>query len=173
MPELEIICGTAALDAARRDWQAARRPKEPNMSDAPLAELARCLPDLRLLTEPGDLEHYGRDWTRRWTPAPLAIAFGCAMAGVATLLAVLTLSRGITAGIGMAILVAMYLGNIVAQIDTRFDVLATISAFHYFDATPIIDSGVFPWGAFALYMAVAVLGWVVALLLFRRRDLAV
>ncbi len=23
---------------------------------------------------PGDLEHYGRDWTRRWTPAPLAIA---------------------------------------------------------------------------------------------------
>jgi len=44
------------------------------MSDAPLAELTRCLPDLRLLTEPGDLEHYGRDWTRRWTPAPLAIA---------------------------------------------------------------------------------------------------
>ncbi|MDE2155203.1 MAG: FAD-binding oxidoreductase [Xanthomonadaceae bacterium] len=44
------------------------------MSDNPLAELARCLPDLRLLTEPGDLEHYGRDWTRRWTPAPLAIA---------------------------------------------------------------------------------------------------
>ncbi|GFZ95169.1 FAD-binding oxidoreductase [Dyella caseinilytica] len=39
-----------------------------------LAELSRRLPDLRLLTEAGDLEHYGRDWTRRWTPAPLAIA---------------------------------------------------------------------------------------------------
>ncbi|KAG0755430.1 hypothetical protein G6F22_020613 [Rhizopus arrhizus] len=25
-------------------------------------------------TYPADLEHYGRDWTRRWTPAPLAIA---------------------------------------------------------------------------------------------------
>ncbi len=45
------------------------------MSDSPLAELTRRLPELRLLTDPGDLEHYGRDWTRRWTPAPLAIAF--------------------------------------------------------------------------------------------------
>jgi FAD/FMN-containing dehydrogenase len=27
-----------------------------------------------LKTDPSDLEHYGRDWTRRWTPAPLAIA---------------------------------------------------------------------------------------------------
>ncbi len=44
------------------------------MSDIRLAELSRRLPDLRLLTSPGDLEHYGRDWTRRWTPAPLAIA---------------------------------------------------------------------------------------------------
>ena len=39
-----------------------------------LADLSSRLPELRLLTEPGDLEHYGRDWTRRWTPAPLAIA---------------------------------------------------------------------------------------------------
>ncbi|TAL71658.1 MAG: FAD-binding oxidoreductase [Rhodanobacter sp.] len=39
-----------------------------------LDELAARLPSLRLLREPGDLEHYGRDWTRRWTPAPLAIA---------------------------------------------------------------------------------------------------
>jgi FAD/FMN-containing dehydrogenase len=44
------------------------------MSDPRLAELSRLLPELRLLTAPGDLEHYGRDWTRRWTPAPLAIA---------------------------------------------------------------------------------------------------
>ena len=47
---------------------------ESSMSDAHLAELTRCLPGLRLLTEPGELEYYGRDWTRRWTPSPLAIA---------------------------------------------------------------------------------------------------
>ena len=44
------------------------------MSDVRLADLSRRLPDLHLLTAVGDLEHYGRDWTRRWTPAPLAIA---------------------------------------------------------------------------------------------------
>jgi FAD/FMN-containing dehydrogenase len=43
-------------------------------SDTRLAELAAECPELRLLTGPGDLEHYGRDWTRRWMPAPLAIA---------------------------------------------------------------------------------------------------
>jgi FAD/FMN-containing dehydrogenase len=44
------------------------------MNEQALADLSSRLPDLRLLTEPGDLEHYGRDWTRRWTPAPLAVA---------------------------------------------------------------------------------------------------
>jgi FAD/FMN-containing dehydrogenase len=44
------------------------------MTDARLAELADRLPSLRLLTDPADLEHYGRDWTRRWTPKPLAVA---------------------------------------------------------------------------------------------------
>ncbi|MBB3228958.1 FAD/FMN-containing dehydrogenase [Luteibacter sp. Sphag1AF] len=45
------------------------------MNDPRLADLTRVLPDLKLATDPGDLEHYGRDWTRRWAPAPLAIAF--------------------------------------------------------------------------------------------------
>jgi FAD/FMN-containing dehydrogenase len=44
------------------------------MSDPRLAQLAHSLPQLRLLTAADDLAHYGRDWTRRWTPAPLAIA---------------------------------------------------------------------------------------------------
>lgn len=38
------------------------------------AALLRDLSGVRLLTGPAELEHYGRDWTRRWTPAPLAIA---------------------------------------------------------------------------------------------------
>jgi len=41
---------------------------------APLAELAAQLPHLALKTAPADLEYYGRDWTRRWAPTPLAVA---------------------------------------------------------------------------------------------------
>ncbi|MBB4128941.1 FAD/FMN-containing dehydrogenase [Xanthomonas translucens] len=44
------------------------------MTDPRLDALTHSVPGLRLKTEPADLEHYGRDWTRRWTPAPLAIA---------------------------------------------------------------------------------------------------
>ena len=52
------------------------------MTAAALAELARHLPDLALKTDPADLEHYGRDWTRRWTPAPLAVALPSTVAQV-------------------------------------------------------------------------------------------
>ena len=44
------------------------------MTDPRLELLLQDCPGLRLTTEPAELEHYGRDWTRRWTPAPLAIA---------------------------------------------------------------------------------------------------
>jgi len=43
------------------------------MSTSPLPELVRRLPALVVKTDPSDLEFYGRDWTRRWQPAPLAI----------------------------------------------------------------------------------------------------
>ena len=44
------------------------------MTDPRLESLRQALPGLRLLDAPADLEHYGRDATRRWMPAPLAIA---------------------------------------------------------------------------------------------------
>ena len=44
------------------------------MPDARLTELIRSMPRLQVLTAPNDLEYYGQDWTRRWVPAPLAIA---------------------------------------------------------------------------------------------------
>ncbi len=44
------------------------------MSDPLLDTLRESAPGLRLATTPAELEYYGRDWTRRWTPAPLAVA---------------------------------------------------------------------------------------------------
>ena len=44
------------------------------MNDPRLESLLQACPGLRLKTDPADLEHYGRDWTRRWAPAPLGIA---------------------------------------------------------------------------------------------------
>ncbi len=45
------------------------------MTDPRLDDLRHRLPSLQVSTDPGDLEFHGRDWTRRWTPAPLAVAF--------------------------------------------------------------------------------------------------
>lgn len=45
------------------------------MTDPRLSDLLHQIPGLKVSTDPGDLEHHGRDWTRRWTPAPLAIVW--------------------------------------------------------------------------------------------------
>jgi hypothetical protein len=50
--------------------------------------------------------------------------------------------------------------------------LARLSAFHYFDLKPVIDAGTYPVASSLLYLAVAIGGWLLALALFRRRDLA-
>jgi ABC-2 type transport system permease protein len=102
----------------------------------------------------------------------LSWLFGCAMAGVTTLLAVVTLSRGRTAGIVSGVLVAMYLAWVVAQVSTDWAWLLDVSAWGHFDTTAIIDKGTLPVGDFVLFAAIAVAGWTAALLLFRRRDLA-
>jgi FAD/FMN-containing dehydrogenase len=79
MPESHAL-GRVALDVPLQRWQAANAVAEfavvvgIRMIDARLDQLVRASPDLRLKTEAADLEFYGRDWTRRWTPAPLAIA---------------------------------------------------------------------------------------------------
>ena len=76
MPELCRICGIAALDDCATGWHAALAVStQMPMTDSRIAELARQAPELILATAPADLEFYGRDWTRRWTPAPAAIAF--------------------------------------------------------------------------------------------------
>ena len=56
------------------------------MTDPRLDSLRQALPTLRVSVEPSDLEHYGRDWTRRWTPAPLAIAWPTGVSEVQALL---------------------------------------------------------------------------------------
>jgi ABC-2 type transport system permease protein len=104
--------------------------------------------------------------------AVLSWLFGCAIAGVTTLLSVLTLSRGRAAGIAGGILVVMYLVFVVTQVSTDWAWLAPLSAWDHFDTTPLIDKGVVPGGDMALFAVIAVAGWVAALITFRRRDLA-
>ena len=102
----------------------------------------------------------------------LAWAFASAVAGVTSVLAVITLSRSIAAGVTVAVLLAMYLLFVVAQMQPDLQDLAHLSALYYFQPTPIIDDGIVPVGEVALYAVVALLGWLASLVAFRRRDLA-
>lgn len=101
-----------------------------------------------------------------------AFAMAAAIAGVTSVLAVVLLDRGRAGGLAAAILILMYLLNVVAQLAPDVRDLARLSAFHYFDLKPIIDTGSYPLGDTALFLGVAVAGWTAAIALFRRRDLA-
>lgn len=102
----------------------------------------------------------------------LAFAFGCAIAGSATLLSVLTLSRGTTSAIVGGVLVLMYAVFIVAGVSSDWAWLGPVSAWGHFPTTAVIDEGYVPAGDTSLFAVVAVIGWLGAIVAFRRRDLA-
>lgn len=101
-----------------------------------------------------------------------ALALALAVAGVTTFLAVVLLDRGRAGGLAAGVLIMMYLLNVIAQLSPDLKDLARLSAFHYFDLKPVIDTGAYPLGDSLLYVAVAIGGWLLALVVFRRRDLA-
>lgn len=102
----------------------------------------------------------------------LSFAFGCAVAGVATLVSVVTLSRGATSAVVGGVLAAMYVVFVVAQVADEWAWLAPLSAWNHYPATAVIDDGLVPIGDLALFAAVAMGSWAAALWAFRRRDLA-
>jgi beta-exotoxin I transport system permease protein len=101
-----------------------------------------------------------------------ATAFGVAIAGVTTLLAVLLLDRGRAAAIAAGALVVMYLLNVVAAIAPEYRELGVVSAFRYLDLKGLVSTGAYPVENSLLFLAVGIGGWVLALLAFRSRDLA-
>jgi ABC-2 type transport system permease protein len=102
---------------------------------------------------------------------PSLFAFGAAIAAVTMLLAVLTLSRGRAAGVVAGLLIAMYLLNVVVQIQPDFEALGYLGLFHYLDTAEIISDGAVPWGDLAVLAAIALAGWGLATWRFRTRDL--
>jgi ABC-2 type transport system permease protein len=101
-----------------------------------------------------------------------AAAFGVAVAGPATLAAVVLLDRGRAAGILAGILILMYLLNVVGQLAPDFDAVTQLSAFHYFNLKALISDGTYPFVDSIVFAVAGVTGWVLAIVAFRRRDLA-
>jgi ABC-2 type transport system permease protein len=101
-----------------------------------------------------------------------AFCFAAAISGVTTLLAIISLDRGRAGGLVAGILIVMYLLNVLAALSPDMSGLARLTAFHYFDLQELVETGAYPLGDSLLYLAVAVVGWGLALPVFRRRDLA-
>ena len=114
----------------------------------------------------------GFDAGRFLLALPLLAAFGWAIAAFATLLSVVTLSRGMAGGLTVGVLLAMYLGHIVAGIVPELDWLSRLSIFGYFPAKEVVSTGAMATGDLAVLVGAAVACWGGAVILFGRRDLA-
>lgn len=101
-----------------------------------------------------------------------AVAFGVAVAGPTTLLAVVLLDRGRAAGVAAGVLVLMYLLNVIGALAPDFESVTILSAFRYFDLKELIRNGTYPVVDSLIFVVVGVVGWALALVAFRRRDLA-
>ena len=101
-----------------------------------------------------------------------ALAFGAAIGGPATLLAVLFLDRGRAAAIVGGAVLLMYLINVITALAPDYEALGALSYFRYFDLRDLLGDGVYPVADSLLFAGIAVATWLLALLAFRRRDLA-
>jgi ABC-2 type transport system permease protein len=119
----------------------------------------------------GTLVGAGFDAARFLAAGAVLWLFACAIAGVTSLVAVITLSRSVASAVVAGILIAMYLLNIVAQVQPDFAWLGDLSAFRYAGVGALIDRGTPDWVGIGVFALVAVAGWTASLVLFRRRDL--
>ena len=78
---------------------------------------------------------------------------------------------GARAGVAAGLLLAMYLMNIVAELQADLAWVADFGWFKYLTVTELIDSGAVPWTSIAVFGAVALGGWIASLVVFARRDL--
>ncbi len=101
-----------------------------------------------------------------------ALAFGVAVAGPTALLAVLFLDRGRAAGAAAGVLILMYLLNVVGALAPDFEPVTILSAFRHFALKDLISHGTYPVVDSLVFVLVGVVGWALALMAFRRRDLA-
>jgi hypothetical protein len=99
------------------------------------------------------------------------VAFAAALAGIATLLSVVTLNRGLSAGVVTGGLLAMYLLDAISRIEAGLDWIGTFSAFRYLRSTAAIGDGRLPTAEIALFGIIAICAWGVAVWAFRGRDL--
>ena len=119
----------------------------------------------------GPLIGYPWDAARFLLAGLLLVTSGCAIAAVALLLAVVSLSRAAAGGIVAGALVIMYLLHAIAAIEPSLDGLSYLSVFHYLDPVAAIDAGTVPVQGLAVFTVVAVTCWTASLVAFPRRDL--
>jgi ABC-2 type transport system permease protein len=120
----------------------------------------------------GSLVGAGFDAGRFVLTVPVSFAFAAAIAGVTSLVAAATLNRGLTAGLIGGVFVAMYLVQAIVQMQPALAWIGTFSAFHYIGTIQLIDDGTIPFDSLGILTAVALVGYVGSLVVFRRRDLA-
>jgi ABC-2 type transport system permease protein len=101
-----------------------------------------------------------------------AVAFGAAVAGPTTLLAVVLLDRGRAAGVAAGVLVLMYLLNVIGALAPDLEAATLLSLFRYFDLKELINHGTYPVVDSVVFVVLGLAGWALALVAFRRRDLA-
>lgn len=101
----------------------------------------------------------------------LSFGFGAAIAAATTLIAVVTLSRGIAGGVVAGGLVLMYLAQTVSKLAPDASSISYLSLFRYLAPAPVINEGTIPGGDLAVFGAVAIGCWALAVVLFRRREL--
>jgi ABC-2 type transport system permease protein len=107
----------------------------------------------------------------RWTAFHLFMLFFGA-AGVSLSIAASTSEQGKAIGRSLGFLVVSFLINLLASLWRRIEAIDVLSIFHYFRPQPIVENGGPLLFDLVVLTALGIGGLIVALVVFRRRDVA-
>lgn len=103
----------------------------------------------------------------------LGFCFGLAILGLGMMFSSLVSESGKSAGAMAGLVLAMYIINIVAQLDSKLKDAKFISLFHYFLPGSVVDGGHLDMVSLAVLIGVGVAAAAVGAWVFVRRDVSV
>jgi ABC-2 type transport system permease protein len=99
------------------------------------------------------------------------LLFGLAVSAIALVVAALVLEPGRTYGVSALIIIAMYVFSLVSQFVESLEWIGYLSLFRYWRPLEQFATGEFAWMEALVLIGVAVVGTVLAVGVFRRRDI--
>jgi ABC-type transport system involved in multi-copper enzyme maturation permease subunit len=96
----------------------------------------------------------------------------CTVNSIAVMISAGSEDSGAVTGKTTAVILAMYFIDFLSNVWPYVSPLGSISIFHYYQPSKIIENGLLPWSDFSVLIILAVIFYGIAIFVFKSRDIS-